>query len=716
MEIQSKKIVKIFNLLLEVSWLLIIGLIPILINRSIQTLEIVWIINSSALIQTLVEFMLIVWLAKLFLVFKDKEKRLYKAKSSFFEIAPILSAIIFIFIFGLAALFSQAPGLSFRGSYFGETSFLLYLHLLIFYLVLIFNLNSWNKVKRILITILISSGIVSLYGVFQAFGFDPIAWKEPPFLAKRIFSFFGQPNFLASWLLFVIPVSLFVCVYFKKLFLKRFLIFLLTGFLFYNLIYTYSRAAWLGFLAQIIFVLFVYGCLGRKKLIFSAVLIIVLLSSGFIYFNFLYHPDSPYIEEITITSRLKTLVYPLSTAASNIRMALYKTAVEAIKERPILGYGPEAQGIAFVKHYQTDNLAYQLPNTYPSRAHNDILDMLLASGFLGLFSYLFFIGSVFYYGWRKLNQPLSKRYRNLIIVLLAGLFGYLVSIQFSFHIIQTTVYFWLFMAMVIALGNGHHLMTTVNKSETIKISKTLIFGFIFLIIFIFYSIYLINIKMVLADYHLKQATKNRVLENQMAMIENYQKAIKYQPQEPFYRQLFALDLMKFTEENFTYPLEIKLKFLQTADDFLEEIPISERYFEILWLQTRIQLRKASLTRASEDFFQAEESFKQLTKKFPKIPGPYTNWCQLKMYEKDWLVAQEMCKKAFYLYPDLKNSQIGYNQRQIIIIQVSQIYNNLGEIYLALGNYEKAESMYRQILKFYPLTRTDLWKKLGDIYY
>jgi putative inorganic carbon (HCO3(-)) transporter len=93
---------------------------------------------------------------------------------------------------------------------------------------------------------------ICLYGVIQLFGFDFIKWEVNPSESYRIFSSLGQPNFLASWLLLVLPlISLFFfyCFNFwrkeKKSILFPFFAFLMFLFVFFVLIFTQSRGAWL---------------------------------------------------------------------------------------------------------------------------------------------------------------------------------------------------------------------------------------------------------------------------------------------------------------------------------------------------------------------------------------------------------------------------------------------------------------------------------------
>jgi len=242
-----------------------------------------------------------------------------------------------------------------------------------------------------------------------------------------------------------------------------------------------------------------------------------------------------------------------------------------------------------------------------------------------------------------------------------------------------------------------------------RISKiVLIFVLFFILVFSFWHF---NARILLADYYYKQIR----LTNQWPEILNlYKKVFSLQSREPFYHQRFANDLkwgLKFYQNK-----ESKIQIIDLAIKQLQTILEKDRSFSTKIYLARLTALKANLTQVSEDFLIAEQVIEKASQMSPKSARVYNEWCQLKIYKKDWNKARERCQKAFYLYPPIDHPQMNMEHRNLVVAEMSEVYEKLGEIYLALENYEKAESMYRQILKFYPLTRTDLWKKLGDIYY
>ena len=242
-----------------------------------------------------------------------------------------------------------------------------------------------------------------------------------------------------------------------------------------------------------------------------------------------------------------------------------------------------------------------------------------------------------------------------------------------------------------------------------RISKIVLIGCFFILLI--FSLWHFNVRIFLADYYYQRV----LLTDQWPEILDFYKKVFYlHPGEPFYHQKFAVDLkwgLQFYQDK-----EFKIQILDLAVDQMQRIKEKDRSFGTKIYLARLTALKAEATQKQEDFLIAEQMIEKASQMSPKVARVYNEWCQLKIYEKNWEQAREMCQKAFYLYPPIDHPQMNQSHRNLVVAEMSEVYEKLGEIYLALENYEKAESMYRQILKFYPLTRVDLWKKLGDIYY
>ena len=496
------RIINTIDKFIEIGWLLIFGLSPIFFCPWVYG---TWQVAEAFLFQILTEIIVFAWLLKLIFETRtnadtDAELRGKSLRKSAFSqrqsaypsaVRMILPAIIFIIVLGLATIFSQSPYQSFFGYYQRKMGYLMWLHLFIFFLVLFSGLKSKEQIQRIFYVICGSAAIVAIYGFMQIFGWEIFPWSEQAYFSYRIFSTLGQPNFLASWLLLAIPVVIWVLFIlseqssdtrtnadgtqtnaenfsvsqrrvsvsqryarsasWRRAHMLRPMIFCLFLLIIFNLVLTQSRGGWFGFLVAFFFFMIIFCCLKKQKraVIMFSVFCFLLIVTGF-YFNL--HPLTIKESDPALVVRVKTLTQ--LSASGKLRLMWWKNSLDLIKQKPILGYGPETQVFNFVRYYEPEFGALEAINTYPDRAHNDILDTLLISGILGLGAYLFLIGSAFYFGLRKITQ-LTKQLINqvTILALLAGLAGYLVSLQFSFHIIPTAIYFWGYLAIILKMTN-----------------------------------------------------------------------------------------------------------------------------------------------------------------------------------------------------------------------------------------------------------------------
>ena len=129
------------------------------------------------------------------------------------------------------------------------------------------------------------------------------------------------------------------------------------------------------------------------------------------------------------------------------RILFWQGSWDAIKSRPLLGYGLENQGEALTKDYQTSWGIYGNVNAKTNRAHNLFLDLLLTGGVILLLAYFWLIISFFKKSWQNIKSQ-SDNYLSL--ALLTGMNAYLISLFFGFSFVASQVYFWTFLALVSA--------------------------------------------------------------------------------------------------------------------------------------------------------------------------------------------------------------------------------------------------------------------------
>ncbi len=689
------------DIIMEAIWLAVIFLIPLYFDRGLHN---IFEIPKNILLQSLVEVLLLVYLIKLVLL--PKKKIFLWSKVLWARIKYLVSGFIFIFILGISTIFSQIRWFSFWGSWERRMGYLAWLHFFIFALILLLSIRNKKQIYRLLIAISAAAFFVGAYGIIQSFNLDPFLWSYDPFLTGRIFSATGQPNFLGSWLLLVIPVVLFGMT--RKNFLLKITSFLLLVLLTVALFLTKSRGAWVGLISMLGFISFFFFWRKNKKLVIIPVLCLLIMISFLIYLN----QKSVVAQESSISpflNRLQTFTNLKETG--QYRLFHWQASWDLIKQRPILGYGLGSQRFNLPRYYRPEFAAYEKASIYLDYAHNDILDTLLAAGFLGLAAYLFLISYTFWLGLKYYLRNKQKQIstsQTLVFLILAGLFGYLVSILFSFHVMSTLLYFWLFIIMVIVLSRDL-IHKRIAQRPILKLvnfwQSLLIILFLGLTIFCFWQF---NARLYLSSGYFLDAKESKMIGNYQKSINQYQKAIKFSPDDPYFRQEFALSLYQISfliptpdssDSRANPDLKKKLAWLDLGIENIEKIPPNIRPIEALVWLPWLKAEKAYLTQTTTDFAEAETSYQQVAQFSQQSALIYNHWCALKIYQQDWPAAIKMCEKAIALYPDLSHPHMNEEHRRDVINEMLPAYVNLASVYQKLGKPEKAIDYYQKSVYF-----------------
>lgn len=221
--------------------------------------------------------------------------------------------------------------------------------------------------------------------------------------------------------------------------------------------------------------------------------------------------------------------------------------------------------------------------------------------------------------------------------------------------------------------------------------------------------------MLWADWYYKQAILALRKQDINRGIENYQKAIMFQPEEFIYRQSFAQDLLNMVDSISEQKQADKIKFLDLAIGVVNDIPAGQQTFEVKSYQSRMYALRGKTSQKKEDFQAADQIFQNLIQLSPNSAIIYYDWCNLKIFEKNWSEATTMCLRSLNLYPNLNHPDLHYIHRQQIVVEMIQVYEKMGQIYFEQKKYDKALENYWAILHLRP-TQYHIYKKIADVYY
>ncbi|HCJ67412.1 MAG TPA: hypothetical protein DHV62_08870 [Elusimicrobia bacterium] len=260
-------------------------------------------------------------------------------------------------------------------------------------LIVLTEFNSEEKIRHLFTFLVAACAVSTIYGLIQFLdwhffpslpepGLDPFIWRGA--FGPRIFSTFGNPNFFGDFLVTISPLLLGLVLKSRNKFLI-FLFLLVT----FDLIFTYSKAAWIGYTAGIVsfsiisviyFSHFQKGNLRRIVIIFLIGLII-LCSAGVVYF---------------VKQRIDSVRFRVFTWLSTWEMIL---------KRPIQGTGIGTFYVVYPLYRRPQIFHIEgKHNTESDHPENEHLEIWYDEGTIGFGIFYWLILTYLVFGFRALRR------------------------------------------------------------------------------------------------------------------------------------------------------------------------------------------------------------------------------------------------------------------------------------------------------------------------
>ena len=246
--------------------------------------------------------------------------------------------------------------------------------------------------------------IVTIYGLRQwFFGATALAtWVDPQSplaTTTRVYSYLGNPNLLAGYLVPAVVLSL-VAIFAWQSWIKKALA--LTMFIANSacLVLTFSRGGWIGLVVGVLtaIALLVYWWTVRMPPFWRTWSLPIILG-GMIGLLFL---AIIFVEPVRI--RVLSIFADRQDSSNNFRRNVWDAVFEMIRDRPIIGIGPGHN--SFNQIYPL----YQRPRFTALSAYSVFLEIAVETGFVGLACFLWLIIVIFnnaFIQMRRLRQSRS---------------------------------------------------------------------------------------------------------------------------------------------------------------------------------------------------------------------------------------------------------------------------------------------------------------------
>ena len=311
-------------------------------------------------------------------------------------------------------------------------------------------LTTRRQTQRLALALVIGSVPVTIYGLLQATGLDPLVWISDS--VSPVLSTVGRSNYLAAYLVMVMPFTL-------ALWrggadgqpARRFG--LLLALQFACLLLTLARAAWLGLL---IAGLTVGLALAQQRGVFAlefrrrGLWLMGGLAACLAGVGLLYAMSASALVQPSAYGMRPAVYAQLRADSAAARLVFWRVSLRLLDGRWLLGYGPGTFG-SLVTAVQPAELTDAGPAaSLLDDPHNLLLDRLLQTGVVGLLAYLALLLTTarrWLLAWRG---SADRQALFILAAVLAALTAFLVQAQATPNVVTTDALFWVMMALAAA--------------------------------------------------------------------------------------------------------------------------------------------------------------------------------------------------------------------------------------------------------------------------
>ncbi len=315
---------------------------------------------------------------------------------------------------------------------------------------LIINIFSKNDILKLIFFVLLSHFVVVVYGVLQYLGVDFIHWVS--FGEGRVYSTMGNPDYMATQFSDLIPLLIILSLAdIRRVY--KFIISLFLAMMFFLVLVSHGRGAWIGFLGSLFYMLVMfamfYGKIFFQKYRFFFTGIIAFVIFLVCIFSF---PNPLNKNANTVFERLKN-GFSLTSDAVAVRLLYYESALQMVKYNPLFGVG--VGGFSLNTAYYQKKVYDRWLRVYPPLAdkiqphvelytHNDFLQTMSEIGLVGFGVFLWLFVCLFVLAISKLSKEEQPLYKNILLGITASAIAFLLNglLNFPWRVVPTLVLLW----------------------------------------------------------------------------------------------------------------------------------------------------------------------------------------------------------------------------------------------------------------------------------
>lgn len=321
-----------------------------------------------------------------------------------------------------------------------------YIVQLIYFTFFFAGQSSFRFSNRLLKWILVSGTIIGLYGILQSFGIDFMV--ESNFTGLPVTAGMYNQNFLASYLVLILPISIY-------LFMNEYKVWNLISYfiLLYTLLGTMTRGAWLGYIASVLVFLLLLRKrsnridLFKKKIIVLslATLLTIVLYSLLNDYSIIQRFLSIFIDTGDLLSGEKV------EFVGSYRGYIWRETIKYILKKPFQGYGIQNVMLLFLMKHNEEMFKLFGLVILVNNVHNEYLQIAISTGIPSLIIIGIANTMILVSGFKRVTTEC------IYVPVLAGVIGYLVQYFFSLSFITNTFILYIMLGSILNNINNDNM-------------------------------------------------------------------------------------------------------------------------------------------------------------------------------------------------------------------------------------------------------------------
>jgi len=385
-----------------------------------------------------------------------------------------------------------------------------------------------QDVRSIFRALMVSSMVASVYSLLQHCGLDipGIVWSDAAMVKSRSISTFGNPTFLAGFLVMVLPLTMYLILNEEDApsYSTMNIIYIISWILSFSaILMSYTRGAWCALLVSqgVLFL-----CLGKSLIIKHRKKLALLMALAIVIVFSVMMMQSWMKSGTTVMTRITSITNKEDIHMD--RLFLWKIGIHNFSAHWLLGSGPGTFAYIFPRYRFLEPPSNRGRVASPEACHNEFIEIASSMGAAGLLSFLAVLGSLFSLLY-KIIRGGGVVEKTAGSILAASAVAFLGHNVFLYPTITTELVWWLLLslaALFLPRARAGSLPPDVpGFRRKLLMAAVIIFSLL---------LFLNNLKTALGSYYVCRAKNHEREGHFVAALAAYDRALYFEPLQSRY--------------------------------------------------------------------------------------------------------------------------------------------------------------------------------------